>query len=330
MKLLVTGGMGFIGSNLIRMILSKHTDHVINVDKLGLGSNLTNLKGFEKEEKYKFIKGNTTDFELVSKLVKVVDAIVNVAAETHVDRSIADPLPFLHSNAIGTFNILEAIRRFNDDAKLVQVSSDEVYGDMLNGSAQETDFLNPSSPYSASKAAADSFCSAYHRTYGLNIVTTRCTNNFGPYQFPEKFIPKAIIRAIKDLKIPIYGSGKNVRDWIYVLDHCEALDLVLRKGRSGEIYNISSGNELKNTYVIEKMLQIMSKPKDLITFVEDRPGHDQRDSLNSSKLRRELGWNPRYDFKDALRLTVKWYLENERWWLPVDEKTLHQTPWKIK
>lgn len=332
LKLLVTGGSGFIGSNLVRMIFSKYPDYVVtNVDKLGVGSNPANLKDLENEKRYKFIKGDISDFELVSELVKDIDIIVNVAAETHVDRSIADPLPFVQSNAIGTFNLLEAMRRFNDDPKLVQVSTDEVYGDVLEGSFKESNLLKPSSPYASSKAAADLFCLAYHRTYGLNIVITRCTNNFGPYQFPEKLIPKAIIRASMNLEIPIYGSGKNVRDWVYVLDHCEALDIVLRKGKSGETYNISSGNELENIEVVEKMLQIMGKPKELVKFVDDRPGHDLRYSLNSSKLRSELGWGPRHDFEDALGQTVKWYLENEWWWHPLaDERTLHQAPWKLK
>lgn len=314
------------------MILSKRPDsRVTNVDKLGVGSNPANLKDLENVKRYKFIKENISDFKLVSELVKDIDIIVNVAAETHVDRSIADPLPFVQSNAIGTFNLLEAMRRFNDDAKLVQVSTDEVYGDVLEGSFKESDLLKPSSPYASSKAAADLFCLAYHRTYGLNIMITRCTNNFGPHQFPEKLIPKAIIRASMNLEIPIYGSGKNVRDWIYVLDHCEALDIVLQKGKPGETYNISSGNELENIEVVEKMLQIMGKPKELVKYVEDRPGHDLRYSLNSSKLRNELGWNPMHDFEAALGQTVKWYLENEWWWHPLaDERTLHPAPWKLK
>jgi len=301
------------------------------MDKLGVGSNPANLKDLEKVKRYKFVKGDISDFKLVREFVKDIDVIVNVAAETHVDRSIADPPPFVQSNAIGTFNLLEAMRRFNDSPKLVQVSTDEVYGDVLEGSFKESDLLKPSSPYASSKAAADLFCLAHHRTYGLDIVITRCTNNFGPYQFPEKLIPKAIIRASMNLEIPIYGSGKNVRDWIYVLDHCEALDMVLRKGKSGETYNISSGNELENIEVMGKILQIMDKPKELVKFVEDRPGHDLRYSLNSSKLRGELGWSPRHDFEDALARTVKWYLENEWWWHPLaDERTLHPAPWKLK
>ena len=213
----------------------------------------------------------------------------------------------------------------------MQVGTDESYGDILNGSFKENDRLKPSSPYAASKASADLFCLAYHRTYDLDVVVTRCTNNFGPYQFPEKLIPKTIIRVSLNMKIPIYGTGKNVRDWLFVLDHCKALDIVMRKGKSGEVYNISAGNELENIALVKKILGIMGKDESLIEFVEDRPGHDLRYSLDSSKIRNELCWKPEYNFDEALRYTVDWYLNNEWWWKPLaDERILHPTPWKLK
>ena len=232
MRILVTGGLGFIGSNFIRYLLSKYSDvEVINIDAMKYGSNPENLKDFEEDERYRFIKGDIADYELMAELVQEADAIVNFAAETHVDRSISNPYTFLQSNVIGTFAILEALRKKNPDAKLVHISTDEVYGDIVQGSFRESDRLKPSSPYSASKAAADMFVLAYVRTYGINASITRCTNNYGPYQFPEKLIPKTIIRANMNLKIPIYGNGMNVRDWLYVLDHCEAIDLVMRDGK---------------------------------------------------------------------------------------------------
>jgi len=332
MRILITGGLGFIGSNLVRHLLNKHKDiRIINLDKMGYGSNPANLKDFENNTRYAFVRGDIADYKLVEKIISNVDAVVNVAAETHVDRSISDPRAFLQSNTIGVFNILEAIRRLNRDTKLVQVSTDEVYGDILEDSFKENDRLSPSNPYSASKASADMFCLAYHRTYDLDITITRCTNNFGPYQFPEKLIPKTIIRASLNLKVPVYGSGKNVRDWIYVIDHCEALEKVLFNGKSGEIYNISAGNEYQNIEVVKRILQIMDKPDDLIEFVADRPGHDIRYSLDSSKIRKELGWRPKHSFDKALEETVNWYLNNVEWWKPLaNEKILHPTPWKLK
>jgi dTDP-glucose 4,6-dehydratase len=332
MKVLVTGGLGFIGSNFIRYLLSNYSDvEVINIDAMKYGSNPENLKDFEEDERYQFIKGDIADYELMSELVKDVDAVVNFAAESHVDRSISNPYSFLQSNVIGIFTILEAIRKENPDARLVHISTDEVYGDIIQGSFKEDDRLKPSSPYSASKAAADMFVLAYVRTYGINASITRCTNNYGPYQYPEKLIPKTIIRASLNLKIPIYGTGKNVRDWIYVLDHCEAIDLVMQKGEKGEIYNISSGEEKTNLEVVKTILNLMGKDESLIEFVEDRPGHDLRYSLDSSKIGEELGWKPKHNFEEGIRKTVKWYLENEWWWKPLtDERTLHPTPWKLK
>jgi dTDP-glucose 4,6-dehydratase len=332
MKLLVTGGLGFIGSNFIIQSLSNHPDYeIINLDKIGIGSNPVNLKQLENKNIYHFIKGDISDLKLVQEAVKDVDVVVNFAAETHVDRSIADPKPFLESNIIGTFNLLEAERKRNKPLRHLQISTDETYGDITQGSFKEEDRLKPSNPYSATKAAADMLCHAYHRTYGLDIIVTRCTNNFGPHQFPEKLIPKTIIRAQKNLQIPVYGTGENIRDWIYVLDHCEAIDLTLRKGKSGETYNISSGNELSTITVVNRILKTLDKPEELITFVEDRPGHDVRYSLDSSKIRGELGWKPRHGFEEALEKTVEWYLENDWWWRPmVNEETLHPTPWKLR
>jgi len=331
MKLLVTGGAGFIGSNFIHYVLSKHRNwEVINLDKLGYGSNLANLKDVEDDERYTFIKGDINDFELLSKLVKEVDSIVNFAAETHVDRSISNPYAFIESNVLGVYTILEAIRKVNPEVRLVHISTDEVYGEIEKGSFTEDGRLMPSSPYSASKAAGDMLILGYTRTYKLNISITRCTNNYGPYQFPEKFIPKTIIRASMGLKIPVYGTGQNVRDWLYVLDNCRAIELVLERGEKREIYNVSAGEEKTNLEVVREILKIMGKSEDLIEFVEDRPGHDLRYSLDSSKIR-QLGWRPKYGFKDGIRKTVEWYLNNEWWWKPlIDERVLHPMPWKLR
>jgi dTDP-glucose 4,6-dehydratase len=330
LRLLVTGGLGFIGCNFVSYMLSKETKvRIINVDKIGLGANPVNLKDIEKLENYRFVKGDTSNPKAVDKIVGEVDAVVNFAAETHVDRSISNPNPFVESNILGTFTLLEAIRKSNEEVKYVQISTDEIYGDRLEGTFSELDRLNPSNPYAATKASADMLCLAHHRTYGLDVNITRCTNNFGPYQFPEKLIPKTIIRALKNLSIPVYGAGANVRDWIYVLDHCEAVSLVLSRGKSGEIYNISSGNELPNTIVVKEILKLLGKPEDLIEFVEDRPGHDLRYSLDSSKIRSKLGWKPKHTFSSALKETVKWYVQNEPWWKPLaTEKALHPTPWR--
>jgi dTDP-glucose 4,6-dehydratase len=331
MKILVCGGLGFIGSNFIRYTLNSFKDvRIVNVDSLSYGSNPNNLIDLEKDERYRFVLGDINDGSLMSKLVEDADAIVNFAAESHVDRSIANPTNFFKSNTQGVISILECLRRSKKSLRYVQVGTDEVYGDIMEGSFREDDRLKPSSPYAASKAAADLFCQAYYRTYGLDIVVTRCTNNFGPYQFPEKLIPKSIIRAKLGMKVPIYGRGRNVRDWLYVIDHCEALHQVLARGRSGETYNISSGNELDNLTLVKKVLEAMGKSEDLIEFVEDRPGHDLRYSLDSSKIRRELNWKPRHAFEESLNETVEWYLENEWWWKPLaTENVLHPSPWKL-
>jgi dTDP-glucose 4,6-dehydratase len=332
MKILVTGGLGFIGANLCRTTIRKHPEHqLVNIDKMGVGSNRTSLKDIEDKPTYTFIQGDICNCQLVNKAVKEVDAIINIAAETHVDRSILDPAPFIHSNILGPFTLLEALRRHNDKAKYIHISTDEVYGEIIGGSFKETDILKPSNPYAASKAAGDMLAIAYYHTYRLNIEITRCTNNYGPYQMPEKLIPKTIIRALQNKPIPIYGTGENIRDWIYVEDHIEAINKVLAKGKPGEIYNISAGNELSNNRIVGKILQLLDKPPSLITYVDDRPGHDKRYSLDSSKIAQDIAWKPRFDFNEALKRTVDWYTQNEWWWGPqATEDILHPTPWTKK
>jgi dTDP-glucose 4,6-dehydratase len=313
MKLLITGGLGFIGSNFIRYVLSKHLDHhIVDLDVITYAANPANLKDIENDPRYTFIKGDICDRKLVEKVAKEVDVIINFAAESHVDRSIAEPEPFLRTNVIGTQVLLEAARRF-DHEKFVQISTDEVYGSISSGSFKEEDPLRPSSPYAASKAAADMLAHSYIVTYGLPVVITRSTNNFGPYQHPEKLIPKLIINAISGKPLPIYGDGKSVRDWLYVVDNCEAIDLILRKGRSGKIYNVGAGNEKTNLKIATFILKELGKPNSMIEFVKDRPGHDRRYSLNCGKLK-ALGWKPEYPLEKGLKETVKWYTQNVKWW----------------
>lgn len=321
MKLLVTGGLGFIGSNFILNVLSKNEDiSIINLDDKLFGSNLMSLQTIENSENYEFVKGNITDSQLVSKLVEKCDAVVNFAAESHVDRSISNAKPFVDSNIYGVYTILEAIRKF--DKKLIHISTDEVFGSLESKSADENFKFNPSSPYSASKASAELLINSFFITYGCNCLITRCTNNYGPRQFPEKLIPKTILYAINDKKIPIYGTGKNVRDWIHVSDHCEAVFQVLKNGKKGSSYNISSDNEIDNETIIKKILSLMEKSEDMIEYVKDRPGHDFRYSMNSSKIRNELGWSPLIRFDEGLKNTIKWYLENEEWWKNISQETL--------
>lgn len=331
MKVLVTGGAGFIGSNFIRYVLHNNKKiEVLNLDALKYGSNPKNLKDLEENDRYSFIKGDISDYADISESIKDADVVVNFAAETHVDRSISSPDAFLQNNVIGVFALLEALRKINPSARLVHISTDEVYGDILKGSFGEGDALRPSSPYSASKSAADVFVLGYARTYGLNASITRCTNNYGPYQFPEKLVPKAIIRASLGLKIPIYGSGRNVRDWIHVEDHCRAIEGVMNSGKPGEIYNVSSGAERTNLEVVRTIIEALDKDESAIEFVEDRPGHDLRYSLDSSKLRGELGWRPIHSFEQGVQESVRWYEENKGWWTALaDEKILSPTPWKL-
>ena len=315
MKIMVTGGAGFIGSNFIHYLLREYDDiKVINYDKLTYAGNLDNLKDIENDARYHFIKGDICDKELVERVIKEygIEQIINFAAESHVDRSITGPEPFIKTDVFGTFTLLEASRKF-DVERYVQISTDEVYGSIKEGSFSEKDALNPSSPYSASKASADMLVIAYNKTYGLNTVITRSSNNYGPYQYPEKLIPVLIIRALHDKPLPIYGEGTNVRDWLYVEDNCKAIDLVRRKGKEGEIYNIAANEEWRNIDVAKLILQILNKPESLITFVKDRPGHDFRYSLKIDKIK-ALGWKPEINFPDGLKKTVEWYLNNEWWW----------------
>lgn len=330
MRLLVTGGLGFIGSNFCRHILRTYPEiEIINLDKIGTTTNSHSLKDLENEKRYTFIRGDICDSKLLKYLIVHVDAVVNMAAETHVDTSIVYPTSFLQNNTVGTFTLLEAIKKFNDKAKLVHVSTDEVYGTILEGSVTEEATIKPSNPYSASKAAADFFVLAYCKTYNLNISITRCTNNFGPYQSPDKLIPKTILRVLKNLKVPVYGTGKNIRDWIYVQDHCEAIEHVLMKGQPSEIYNISSNNDMSTIEIVKKILNLLGKNEDLVDYVEDRPGHDARYCIDSTKIRTELNWKPKFSFMGALESTVNWYLNNKWWWKSlVTKKILASTPWK--
>ena len=300
MKLLVTGGLGFIGSNFISRVFENHKDwSVVNVDAELYGSNHQSLKKFENNSKYSFVKGNITDQELMEKLVSESDVVVNFAAESHVDRSISNARPFIDSNILGVFTLLETIKKMKK--KMIHISTDEVYGSFNSGSAKEETRLNPSSPYAASKASAELLIQSYVTTYGCDVIITRCTNNYGPKQFPEKLIPKTIILALNDKKIPVYGTGKNIRDWIFVEDHCDAIIDVIIKGKSGQSYNISGGNEIDNITIIEKILSIIGKPTKSIEFVEDRPGHDFRYSMKSTKIKNELGWIQKKKFEDGIK-----------------------------
>ncbi len=329
MKLLVCGGLGFIGSAFIRNHLNKNpNDQIVNLDNLTTGSNVKNLEKID-ESNYQFINGDIKNHETVNKITNDIDVIVNFAAETHVDRSISNPKQFLETNILGTYTLLEAAKKH--ETLFVHISTDEIYGDATNqDSFNEKSILKPSNPYSASKAAADHLVGSYARTYGAKCIITRCTNNFGPYQFPEKLIPKTIIRAQKNLKVPLYGDGNQIRSWIYVLDHVSAIDSLITKGELGEIYNITSWNEISNRTIVEKILSLMEKPNTMIEYVGDRPGHDKRYSIDSSKIQNEIGWKPAYDFDNAIKQTVDWYLKNKDWWEPLaDEKMLHPQPWTI-
>ena len=327
MKLVVTGGYGFIGSNFIVKLLESNEDYKItNIDAELNGSNPKNLDSIKNHENYKFIKGNITNRKLMEEVINDCDAVVNFAAESFVDRSINDANPFLVSNIRGTYTILDIITKFNK--RMIQISTDEVFGSLQDGSAFETSRFNPSNPYAATKASAELLVMSYFQTYDSDVVTTRCTNNYGPRQFVEKLIPKTIVLANKDKKIPVYGKGNNIRDWIFVDDHCDAVLVSLLKGKKGSSYNISADNEVDNMTVVRKILDIMDKSEDLIEFVEDRPGHDFRYSLNSKKISDELGWKRNTNFDEGIRKTVQWYLDNPEILNDVSRTVLDSTPWK--
>ncbi|MDC0155193.1 dTDP-glucose 4,6-dehydratase [Nitrosopumilus sp.] len=330
MKILVCGGSGFIGSTFIQNYLKSHPEfNITNLDNLSIGSNQDNLKEIKNNSNYHFIQNNITNESVISNFVKDSDIVVNFAAESHVDRSISDPKPFVETNIFGTYSLLEAIRKY--DKLFIHVSTDEVYGDAENQeSFNETSQINPSNPYSATKAAADHLVASYYRTYGIKCITTRCSNNFGPMQFPEKLIPKTIIRTIKNLKVPIYGDGQQIRSWIYVDDHVNAIQSLILKGKPGSVYNITSYEEISNKIIVEKILDIMNISHEMIEFVPDRPGHDKRYSIDSSKIENEIDWKPQYNFDEALQKTVTWYLENKNWWIPlINDKVLHPQPWTL-
>ncbi len=315
-RMLVTGGAGFIGSNFIRFLLNDRSDTeiVVNLDKLTYAGNLENLKDIAGNPAYRFIRGDICDGELVSRILDEfnIDTVVHFAAESHVDRSISEGLSFVTTNVTGTCSLLEAARKAGI-SRFIHVSTDEVYGSIRKGSFSETDPLNPSSPYSASKAGSDLLALSYFTTHHVPVIVTRCTNNFGPFQYPEKLIPLFTTNLIEGKKVPVYGSGMNVRDWIYVLDHCRAIACILKKGTPGEIYNIGGGTELTNLEITRKILEQLGKDETSIQFVGDRKGHDFRYSLSSDKLH-SLGWQPRFTFDEALEHTIRWYKEQEWWW----------------
>jgi dTDP-glucose 4,6-dehydratase len=310
-RILVTGGAGFIGSNFVRHMLNERNCRVINLDRLTYAGNLRNIRDLRGDKRHRFVRGNIGNRKLVHSLVCRVDAVVNFAAESHVDRSIQTPRVFIETNVLGTQALLEACQRFH--VRFEQISTDEVYGSRAEGSFKEGDPLSPSSPYSASKAAADLLVAAYHITYGLEVTVTRSTNNYGPNQHPEKLVPRLITNALRGTPLPIYGSGKNVRDWIFVEDNCRAIQFVLDKGEKGQVYNIAGGNERMNIEIASEILKRLSLPETMIQHAPDRPGHDLRYSLNCEKIDR-LGWRPRVPFDEGLQKTIDWYKSNEPWW----------------
>ena len=313
-NILVTGGAGFIGSNFVRYMVNKYSDYnIINLDALTYCGNLENLRDIENMENYSFIKGDIRDKSVVDNLVKKCDYVINFAAESHVDRSIIDPEIFIKSNVLGTQVLLNASNEYGVE-KYIQISTDEVYGTLgETGYFSETTPLQPNSPYSASKAGGDLITRAYFETFNLPINITRCSNNYGPYQFPEKLIPLMISNAIEDKKLPIYGDGKNIRDWLHVYDHCTAIDLVLHEGKIGEVYNIGGNNEKQNINIVKLILSVLGKDESLIEFVVDRLGHDKRYAIDSTKIQEELGWNPKYTFESGIKETILWYLDNMEW-----------------
>ncbi|MEK5059459.1 MULTISPECIES: dTDP-glucose 4,6-dehydratase [unclassified Paenibacillus] len=326
MKLLVTGGAGFIGSNFVLYMLEKYPDYeIINVDALTYAGNLENLKSVENNPKHTFVKADITDAKTMDALIQQdVDVVVNFAAESHVDRSIMEPDVFVKTNVLGTQVLLDAAKKYNV-SKFVQVSTDEVYGSLgATGLFTEETPLAPNSPYSASKAGGDLLVRAYHETFGLPVNITRCSNNYGPYQFPEKLIPLMISQALSDKSLPIYGDGLNIRDWLYVEDHCSAIDLVIHQGKLGEVYNIGGNNERTNIQIVETILEELGKPKSLITYVKDRPGHDRRYGIDPAKTMTELGWKPKHSFETGIKETIRWYLDNEEWWTRIQSGAYQQ------
>lgn len=315
MKVLVTGGAGFIGSNFIRYLLGARSDvHVINFDKLTYAGNPESLADIAENPRYSFVRGDIADPDAVENAFRGgLDAVINFAAETHVDRSIEDASPFLQTNIVGTQRLLEAARKHRL-ARFIQISTDEVYGSAPAGETfTEATHLDPRSPYAASKASADHFVAAYANTYGVSAVVLRCTNNYGPYQFPEKLIPLMIANARENKQLPIYGDGMQERDWLFVEDYCSAIATVLEKGKTGEIYNVSAGTPQPNLKIVKTILQLLGKPESLLKYVQDRPGHDRRYALDSSKLQRELGWSPKVSFEEGIRRTIDWYVANPTW-----------------
>ncbi|MGY5142927.1 MAG: dTDP-glucose 4,6-dehydratase [Candidatus Nitrosopumilus sp. bin_32a] len=329
MKILVTGGLGFIGSNFILIIKKRFpTWKITNLDAESFGSNKKNLDQIKKDENYQYVKGNITNANLIGKLISQNDFVINFAAESHVDRSINNPESFIKSNYVGTYTILEAIKKYKKT--LIQISTDEVFGSLKNQTATENFPYNPSSPYASTKAAAELLVKSYVTTFGCKAIITRCTNNFGPRQSLEKLIPKIISLANKNKKIPIYGNGKNVRDWIFVEDHCNAIIDILLKGKSGQSYNISASNEVDNLTIVNTILKIMKKPKKLIKFTKDRPGHDFRYSLDSSKIKKELKWKIKNNFEDGIKKTIEWYIQNPELIVNISTKELSKAEWKTR
>jgi len=321
-NVLVTGGAGFIGSNFVKYMLGKYDYTIINYDKLTYAGNLENLTDIEKNPNYKFVKGDICDREMVEKTLKEysVDTIVNFAAESHVDRSILGSREFIVTNVLGTQTLLDVAKTIGIE-KYLQVSTDEVYGSLPEDKKEilftEKTPITTNSPYSASKASADLLCNSYYHTHKFPVLITRCSNNYGPYQFPEKLIPLMIAKALDGQKLPVYGDGKNVRDWLYVEDHCSAISEVLHKGRIGEVYNIGGNNEWYNIDIVKIILKLLGKTEEQITYVKDRPGHDRRYAIDSTKIQTELGWKPSYQFEGGIEATIKWYVENENWWRKV-------------
>ncbi len=318
MNMLITGGAGFIGSNFITHMMDSHPEvEIINLDILTYAGNLKNLKSVDKNSRYTFIKGDICDQGIVNSILdrNEIDTIVHFAAESHVDRSITQASEFVRTNLLGTHNLLECARQ-HPVTRFIHISTDEVYGSTLKGSFTEKNILSPSSPYSASKAGSDLLALSYFITYKFPVIITRCTNNYGPFQYPEKLIPLFITNLIEGKKIPVYGTGKNIRDWIHVSDHCRAVEFLLKKGISGEVYNIGGGNEKTNIEITKKILMFLDKDESLIEYVTDRPGHDFRYSLDCSKLQ-TMGWSPRYSFEEGLKETIEWYIRNEWWWRPL-------------